>query len=403
MILAGHPTGNPNSHHAALAHFEAGQLAAFCVPWMPGRATLATLAALPGLGATAQRLERRAFEPLRHAPLVQGRLGEWRRLMRRVLNGGVDSEALAYEANDWLMHIMARLTTRPDVSVVHAFEDCALRQFEQATTLGKFRLYDMPIGYYPAWQETQARLARTYASWVPTGSELGNPHVRPAQKEREMALADLVLVPTSFVARTVARFADRPTRLAPYGVDLAFWTPPTFPAPEHQLRFLYAGQASIRKGTPLLLDAWRAAGLRNATLTIVGSWQMAEARQRELPTGVKFLGPRSRAALRDAYHAADVFVFPSYFEGFGLVLLEAMACGLPAIATDATAGPEVLDESSGRLMDAGDLDALVAHLRWFADNRERLPAMRLAARAAAERSTWERYRQAVSTAVAPYC
>jgi glycosyltransferase involved in cell wall biosynthesis len=70
-----------------------------------------------------------------------------------------------------------------------------------------------------------------------------------------------------------------------------------------------------------------------------------------------------------------VFVFPSFFEGLALVLLEAMACGLPAIASAATGGADVLTEASGRLLPVGDLDGLVDALRWFDRNRSRLPAM----------------------------
>jgi alpha-maltose-1-phosphate synthase len=55
----------------------------------------------------------------------------------------------------------------------------------------------------------------------------------------------------------------------------------------------------------------------------------------------------SSKALRDQYHGADGFVFPSFFEGFGLVLLEAMACGLPAIASTATAATDVLPDTAG--------------------------------------------------------
>jgi len=54
-------------------------------------------------------------------------------------------------------------------------------------------------------------------------------------------------------------------------------------------------------------------------------WQLAESRRVALPRGVNWRPACSREALRDRYRAADVFVFPSFFEGFGLVLLEAMA------------------------------------------------------------------------------
>jgi glycosyltransferase involved in cell wall biosynthesis len=218
-----------------------------------------------------------------------------------------------------------------------------------------------------------------------------------------MALADLVLVPSTFVRRTIAQFVEKRVSVAAYGVDLDFWRPSqeTRPAAD-RLSFIYAGQSSLRKGIPLLLQAWRAAGLKNATLELVGSWQLAVERLRDLPAGVRFTGPVSSAELRGRYQMSDVFVFPSFFEGFGLVLLESMACGLPAIATDATAGPDVLSPDAGRVIPTGDLDALVEALRWFDANRQRLPEMRRAARTQAEACTWESYQRAVSDAVAAF-
>jgi glycosyltransferase involved in cell wall biosynthesis len=168
------------------------------------------------------------------------------------------------------------------------------------------------------------------------------------------------------------------------------------------LRFIYAGQISLRKGIPTLLQAWEKAALRSAELQLVGSWYLSDSKRASLPRGVTYVSALSSEALRDHYRRADVFVFPSFFEGFGLVLLEAMACGLPAIASTATAGADVLTEASGRLLTAGDLDALVDALRWFDQNRSLLPAMGRAARKQAEQCTWERYRRAVTEATARF-
>jgi glycosyltransferase involved in cell wall biosynthesis len=129
---------------------------------------------------------------------------------------------------------------------------------------------------------------------------------------------------------------------------------------------------------------------------------MAESMRRLLPRGVLRRPPCSPAELRERYRAAAVFVFPSFFEGFGLVLLEAMACGLPAIASDATAGPDILTEGCGRVVPAGNIDALVESLRWFSNHRDLLPKLGRASRAAAERCTWESYRRRVDAAVAPF-
>jgi glycosyltransferase involved in cell wall biosynthesis len=400
-ILFGHPGGNPNSHQAALAHFETGRLEAFCVPWMPSPAALRFLGQIAPLQAMARRLARRDFPSLRSAPKIQGRAGELRRLLTRGLGQG--DERLSYQAGDWLMRTMRRECRRPAVTAVHAYEDCSLWQFAEAKRLGKGCLYDMPIGYYPAWERTQAELVRTYTDWLPAGGLPLNRYVRPDQKRLEMELADLVLVPSTFVEKTIRSFHPEKTLAqAPYGVDREFWRPATGRRREGALRFIYAGQLSLRKGIPLLLEAWEKAVLRDSELELVGTWQLAESKRVALPRGVTHWPPCSREALRERYRAADVFVFPSFFEGFGLVLLEAMACGLPAIASDSTAGPDVLTQNCGRLIPTGNLEALVEGLRWFDRHREQLPALSRAAKDRAERCTWENYRRCVTEAVAPF-
>jgi glycosyltransferase involved in cell wall biosynthesis len=402
-ILFGHPGGNPNAHHAALAHFETGVLEAFCVPWMPAASTLACLHAVPALRPMARRLARRRFPALEKAPRIEGKLGEWRRLAHRAL--GYGDESLSYEANDWLMRTMQRAAVRTRVRAVHSYEDCSLWQFREAKSLGKACIYDMPIGYYPAWQETQERLSREFSDWNAPGSSGISPHVRPDQKRQEMELADLVLVPSGFVESTVSSFhPDKKFARAAYGVDLEFWRVADQPrrAVDRPLRFLYAGALSLRKGIPLLIEAWREAALPDAELELVGSWQLAPGKRAELPGNVRWLPPCSAQELRARYWGADVFVFPSYFEGFGLVLLEAMACGLPVLTTTATAAPDICSPDSGRILPVGDKGALVQYLRWFSENRSALPEMRLAALVQASRCTWDAYRQAVSRAVAPY-
>lgn len=398
-VLFGHPTGNPNSHQAALAHFEAGWLEAFCVPWMPSPAALRRLERFPVLRAMARRLSRRDFAPLRDAPKIEGRSGEWRRLVLRAL--GLGDERLAYEANDWLMATMARVTERKRVTAVHAYEDCSLLQFQKASQLGKACIYDMPTVYYPAWQQMQSRLAQQFTDWLPDGGSPSHRYARPEQKKAEMALADLVLAPSSFVEKTVKEFhPEKRVARAPYGVDTQFWSPAARAA--GPLTFIYAGQISLRKGSPDLLIAWEQAQIPDARLLLVGSWHLSERKKRELPSGVIWRAPIAREELREAYRASDVFVFPSYFEGFGLVLLEAMACGLPAIASDMSAAPDILSSEEGHIVPAGDIDALTESLRWCAANRDRLAPKGANARAKAEQCSWENYRRHVREAVGPF-
>lgn len=400
-ILFGHPTGSPNAHHAALAHLEAGRLEAFCVSWIPSAVTLACLEAVPGMQSLSRRLARRRFPPLVGAPTVEGRLREWSRLIRRLLGG--DAVRLADNANDWLMHTMRREAARAGVTAVHAFEDCALWPFEAAKATGKACLYDMPIAYFPDWQNKQAALKRDYADWLPHGACAVDREARLHRKRREMELADIVLVPCRSAEMALrAHFPDKPIALAPYGVDAEFWSPE--PAASHHatLRFIFAGQIGLRKGIPGLIAAWRRAALCDAELELVGPWHLADHVRASLPPGVMHRPPCAPEELRARYRAADVVVFPSHFEGFGLALIEAMACGLPALASDAGIAPEIVAPSSGRVTAAGDVDGLVDSLRWFAAHRDELPRMARAARAQAALYSWPRYRRQISEAVAPY-
>jgi glycosyltransferase involved in cell wall biosynthesis len=398
-VLLGHPTGSPFSHNAALAHFEAGYLDEFCVPWMPSAKTLRLFDRIKPLRSMTQRLSRRHFPPLAEARKVQGRVGELRRLLIRALGWGDDR--LSNEANDWLMRTMTRECRRSSVTAVHAYEDCSFWQFVEAKRLGKACIYDMPIGYHTVWERTQAVLAKKYADWLPTG---GPSHqVRREQKCKEMELADLVLVPSNFVANTVSDFhPDRPIAIAPYGVDLVAWPAATPRKPQDVITFLFAGQCSLRKGVPLLLEAWRAANLKRARLLLVGPWQLLDSKKKTLPPGCRWAGPVSSHRLRGYYQEADVFVFPTNFEGRALVVGEALASGLPVLTTYASGADDIVDETCGRIIPAENLDSLLESLRWFDQNRECLPALSRSARSNAELCTWEHYRHQVKHAVAPF-
>src|SRR5262249_20718860 len=143
-----------------------------------------------------QRLHRRHFSCLAGAPKIQGRLGEFWRLAIRAAGRG--DERLSYQANDWLMETMRRECRRSSVSAVHAYEDCSLLQFAEAKRLGKACIYDMPIGYFASWENTQSTLSQRFSDWLPAGGLPSVLYARPEQKRSEMDLADIVIVPSRF-------------------------------------------------------------------------------------------------------------------------------------------------------------------------------------------------------------
>jgi len=165
---------------------------------------------------------------------------------------------------------------------------------------------------------------------------------------------------------------------------------------------LYFGSNKPHKNLVRLIDAWATVAGRDpdvsagrCPLVIGGHWdaRYPEARDRaealELGQRVRFIGPVAEEDLPALYGGATLFVFPSLYEGFGLPLLEAMACGTPVVCSDRSSLPEVAGDAA-LLVDPVDVAALAdALLRLLEDTalREHLTE-RAIARAAT--FSWER-------------
>lgn len=134
-------------------------------------------------------------------------------------------------------------------------------------------------------------------------------------------------------------------------------------------RLLAVGSLTPRKGYDVLLDAVARLGDLAFTLTIVGSPHLdpgtaaTVARRAAGHAGIRLVGQLSPAALDAAYAASDIFVHPSLYEGYGMVLAEAMRRGLPVACTTGGASGETVPDGAGLKVPPGDAPALAAALR----------------------------------------
>lgn len=217
--------------------------------------------------------------------------------------------------------------------------------------------------------------------------------------------ADRVVV-TSEHCRTVVRRAYGVPRgrqaVVSEGLDLDAWR--DLPAPEGEARagpptVLSVARQYPRKNTATLLRAFsRLRQARpDARLRVVGGGPELErlrrlARSLDLDGPVRLEGPvAGLEALQRAYASADVFCLPSLQEGFGIVFLEAMAAGLPIVAGDAAAVPEVVEDgATGLLADPRDPDAVAGALDRLLDDRALRRSLGRAGRERVERYDWPR-------------
>lgn len=237
-----------------------------------------------------------------------------------------------------------------------------------------------------------AELTRRIPDWPPEFAGKGDRLI--AIEAREHAAASLISVASTFSRGTLIEHGVEPAkvRVNPYGVDLDRFQPSTRGPRDGHLRFLFLGAVTARKGLPVLLDAWRTLPNDSAELIIAGPVLETRRHLIEGVPGITLRGSVRRDLLPALFSEADVFVFPTMFDGFGLALLEAMAAGLPVIATDACAGPDLITEGNeGFLVPAGDAEALAERIRFFVTHPDAAAEMGRRARVAAERFTWAAY------------
>ena len=194
-------------------------------------------------------------------------------------------------------------------------------------------------------------------------------------------------MPTRYAASTFIAEGIQSEKLIvnPYGVSLSDFAPsPEGRAVTARPRILFAGRLGIRKGLPWLLEAF-APFAGEAELRLAGAEEPETAALlARLPMqGVTRLGALPRAALVAEMQAADLFCLPSLEEGLPLALLQAMATGLPAIASRETGAETVFaGRDAGRIVPARDRSALTAAIGDMLADRQALARQGETARAA---------------------
>jgi alpha-1,3-rhamnosyl/mannosyltransferase len=157
---------------------------------------------------------------------------------------------------------------------------------------------------------------------------------------------------------------------------------------------LFVGQLEPNKNIPLLLDAWLDGVPDDLSLVIAGRAGrdqeriVARSGRPELRGRVHLMGHVNDADLARLYADANMFLFPSFLEGFGMPPLEAMARGVPTAVADTASLPEVTGGAAA-LFDPTDPAALATLIWSLADDVDRREGMIAAGRTQAARFTWQ--------------
>ncbi|MBC7956422.1 MAG: glycosyltransferase family 4 protein [Cytophagales bacterium] len=249
-----------------------------------------------------------------------------------------------------------------DAACVVAYEGFALPAFQAATSAGQRGLVlNYPVAHHRERRRIRLEENEREPEFAVTWPDFDD--WAPGHEERldaEIEQADAILVGStfaadSFVAQGVARSK---MKMIPYGVDLQVFSPGPPRGASAHFNVIYAGQLTQRKGLSYLLRGYRRFARRDTRLTLVGSIVGGDEPLRPYRDSIEHIPHQTRPALAARYRASDVFVLPTLVEGMGLVVLEAMACGVPVIVTANGPGDIVRDGIDGFIVPERDEEAI---------------------------------------------
>lgn len=221
---------------------------------------------------------------------------------------------------------------------------------------------------------------------------------------RETKMASHFLVASSFTRETLIENGtdESAVTVIPYGVDTNRFKPDVRrrSRPGSKLELLFVGRINQRKGIKYLLEAIRLLKTSDVHLTVCGRVVDGLELFRSFGGQVDVRPSVSASELVEAYQAADLFVFPSVAEGFGLVLLEALSCGVPILSTTRTAAPDLIQNGvQGFVVEPRRPDLIAERIDWALSHRAEVGEMGYQARLCAEQFTWQRFRSGIVQAV----
>jgi glycosyltransferase involved in cell wall biosynthesis len=285
-----------------------------------------------------------------------------------------------------------RRQTLPAADVVHAVWGYATEAFAHAEKIGALKVLDLPNSHpvtcHGYWQ-------RECDLWSP-GTTVPIPRRFWARATREIEAADLVLCTSRFAFDTLITNGVPPEKcfINPFGVDDGLFSPRT-EVPVRP-RFVAVGTISVRKGFQYLFPAFEQVKrhLPDAELIVIGDYKedfrMQRARWHGTFTHVSHV---DQAKLAEILRTASAFVMASVEEGFARAIIEAMAAGLPIVATYESGASTFVDEGvHGAIVPARNVGALAAAMLRVVEDRGRNQEMGCVARErAVTNNSWQDY------------
>jgi glycosyltransferase involved in cell wall biosynthesis len=273
-------------------------------------------------------------------------------------------------------------------NIVIGYEESCVETFRQAKKMGLTTVLDLAQIHYNEITSISNKFSAFKMLYK--NADLRNKINKI--KEEELLLADYIICLSDWAKESLVKNNIPIDKIfvANLGFDPTKFLPKTNYTSQGMLKALFVGTLTKRKGIDVLIKL--SEELQNVLeLTLVGP--LADANQL-IKKDIKFYRWHpyvNHEELNKLYQEADLFIFPSYLDSWAMVVIEAMATGLPVIVTENTGSKEAVGNDCGFVIPAGDIKTLKSKIEVFIDNRQMLSQMGMRAKDKALQYTWDNY------------
>ncbi len=349
-----------------------------------------------------RRFEHRALDP----DLVKT-VGMFEWLERIAARAGLEKTSIRLDlaGNRRFARFLEREIRSDKEFALWGYNSSSLESFELARRLGRFCVLDRTNGDFRVYNRIMEEILGRYGEYFLPGHQR-IPDWTIERDDREYAQSDLIVVGSEFARSTLEDGCPDPSvaqkaRVLNYCFDETLYAGTPKPEPvaaSKPVKFLFLGQLIPRKGIHHVLEAIEKIPASQAQLTLVGMMGVPKDIFARFAGRVDFIPTVARADVPRIMSEHHVFLLPTYFEGAGIVLYEALASGMALIQSRNAALAATPD--TGIMLDRIDTDHLLAAMMTVIEDRRQLDHFRAHAQAEAQNYTFARYRDNIAALLA---
>jgi glycosyltransferase involved in cell wall biosynthesis len=306
------------------------------------------------------------------------------------------SEYLIYLRNRLHDCYVSKILGESNCNIVIGYEMSSLRTFVKAKEKNIKTVLDLPQVHYKSIQSNSCNYQQTFNKrnrWVERINKT---------KEMEMQLADYIITLSDFAKQTLVDngIGENKIFIANLGFDSEIFIKKDSYRDEGIFKILFVGSITKRKGVDLLLEAYYDLNLPESELILIGGMADASDLLKNFKGNYKYIPFTNQKELSNYYRDADIFVFPSYLDSWGMVVLESMACGTPAIVSENTGSRDAIDDGKdGFVIPAYNKEILKEKIKYFYNNRSAVERFGKRAEKKSSKYIWENYRKNIKSII----